>query len=151
MILWHVAHPQIHPCHLQWLWSRHQEECWSGAWHIGYQGQQIIWPLMKVVVALTDLVSGVWTSNGKLEVWVVWGWTGFPREDDPGAGRCFKGSSAQDSYRCLHGQWYKRLEVSGLLFGCFWTITFAQVGEWNRATQGGERYWGWVEYFLSQF
>ena len=30
-------------------------------------------------------------------------------------------------------------------------VSFAQVGEWNRATQGGERYWGWVQIIIRKF
>ena len=31
------------------------------------------------------------------------------------------------------------------------SFVFAQVGEWNRATQGGERYWGWVQIIIRKF
>jgi len=29
------------------------------------------------------------------------------------------------------------------------SVSFAQVGEWNRATQRGEGYWGWVQIIIS--
>ena len=48
---------KVHPRHLQWLWSRHKEECGSGPWHIGYQGNKAI----KAGWVLTPVLRKTWS------------------------------------------------------------------------------------------